>query len=145
MGYFIIQSDGSRVYVEGNGKSADLVNDVTEAIALTDRDNGKVLVLKAAAGVAITLPDVSLKGFNCRIVTGLAFATTAWTIVSATNVIQGNVTVAGAAVAGSNENTISFVESAESLGDYVDIVSDGTNFYVSGSAVTAGAITLTVV
>ena len=45
----------------------------------------------------------------------------------------------------SNVNTISFVESAESLGDYVDIVSDGTNFYVSGSAVTAGSITLTVV
>lgn len=145
MGWFVYQAEDSKVYVEGNGKSQALAEDVTVAVTLTEEDSGKVLVLRAAAGAAIALPAVTLKGFTCRIVTGLAFITTPWTIVSATNVIQGNLLVNGAAVPGVNENTISFVESAESLGDYVDIVSDGVNFYVSGSAVTAGAITLTVV
>lgn len=145
MGYFLYQAEDSKVYIPGNAKSVALAEDVIAAVTLTDKDSGKILVLKAAEGVEITLPPVTLKGFACRIVTGLAFATTPWTIVSSTNVIQGNLLVDGASIPGVNENTISFVESAESLGDYVDIVSDGTNFYVSGSAVTAGAITLTVV
>jgi hypothetical protein len=115
---------------------------ITAAKTLYAFDTGKHYSLSAAAGAAITLPAVEA-GLNYRFTTGLAFATTDWTIVSTTNVIQGNVLVAGAHVAGANENTISFVATAESLGDWVHIWSDGTNWYASGSAVTTGAITFT--
>ncbi len=118
------------------------VQTIAAATTLTANDSGKLLVLSAAAGAAVTLPALS-SGLKFKFVVGAAFATTDWTIVSSTNVIQGNVIVAGAHVAGSDENTVSFVATAESIGDYVDLVCDGTNWYVSGSGVTTGSITLT--
>lgn len=143
MGYFKIQADGSRVFVESDGKSMALVEDVTAAITLTVEDSGKDFILKAAAGVAITLPSVAIVGFKAKFITGLAFATTDFTIVSATNIIQGGAIVNSVFVPAANENTVSFVASAETLGDYVEITSDGTNFYVNGVGAAAGSITFT--
>ena len=122
------------------------VEAVTGAITLTAEDSGKVFILKAAAGAQITLPAVATSaGFRFKFVIGLAFATTNWTVLAASNVIEGSVLVAGAHVAGVNENTISFVASAESVGDFAELVCDGTHWYVNGSGVTTGAITLTAV
>lgn len=127
-------------FVDGIGS---VIKTITEATTLTAKDSGKTFILGAATGAAITLPGVALAGFKAKFITGLAFATTSWTIVAATSVIQGSVIVNSTHVAGSNENTISFVHSAESLGDWVEIESDGTNWYVNGSGVSAGSITLT--
>ena len=122
------------------------VEAVTGAITLTAEDSGKVFILKAAAGAQITLPAVATSaGFRFKFVVGLAFATTNWTVLAASNVIEGSVLVAGAHVAGVNENTISFVASAESVGDFAELVCDGTHWYVNGSGVTTGSITLTAV
>jgi len=122
------------------------VEAVTGAITLTAEDSGKVLILKAAAGAQITLPAVATSsGLRFKFVVGLAFATTNWTVLAASNIIEGSVIVNGSHVAGVNENTISFVASAESVGDFAELVCDGTNWYVNGSGVTAGAITLTAV
>ena len=122
------------------------VEAVTGAITLTAEDSGKVLILKAAAGAQITLPAVATSsGLRFKFVVGLAFATTNWTVLAASNIIEGSVIVNGAHVAGVNENTISFVASAESVGDFAELVCDGTNWYVNGSGVTAGSITLTAV
>lgn len=123
------------------------VEAVTGAVTLTAEDSGKVLILQAAAGAQITLPAVedesTSAGLRFKFIVGLAFATTNWTILAASNVIEGSVIVNGAHVAGVNENTISFVASAESVGDFVELVCDGTNWYVNGSGVSAGSITLT--
>jgi hypothetical protein len=122
------------------------VEAVTGATTLTAEDSGKVLILNAAAGAQITLPAVATSaGLRFKFVVGLAFATTNWTVKAATNVIEGSVLVNGAHVAGVNENTISFVASAEAIGDFAELVCDGTNWYVNGSGVAAGAITLTAV
>jgi hypothetical protein len=122
------------------------VEAVTGATTLTAEDSGKVFILKASAGAQITLPAVATSaGLRFKFVVGLAFATTDWTVKSATNVIEGSVLVNGAHVAGVDENTISFVASAESIGDFAELVCDGTNWYVNGSGVTAGSITLTAV
>jgi hypothetical protein len=122
------------------------VEAVTGATTLTAEDSGKVLILNAAAGAEITLPAVATSaGLRFKFVVGLAFATTNWTVKAATNVIEGSVLVNGAHVAGVNENTISFVASAEAIGDFAELVCDGTNWYVNGSGVAAGAITLTAV
>lgn len=141
--YQKIQSNGECFSVDSSDGSGAKIETLTVATTLTAADSGKVFILGAAIGAAITLPGVAMAGFKAKFITGLAFATTDWTIVAATNVIQGSVIVNSTHVAGSNENTISFVASAESLGDWVEIVSDGTNWYVNGSGVTTGSITLT--
>lgn len=132
---------------DANGNVTDLSNAdnvviVDTARTLTKADSGKVFILKAAAGVAVTLPT-PIAGFKAKFVVGLAFATTNFTVVAATNVIQGGADVNSTFVPAANENTISFVASAETLGDYVEITSDGTNFYVNGVGTAAGAITFT--
>jgi hypothetical protein len=138
-----VQVDGAGVPVIDKGDRSN-IKYITSAQTLKTLDSGKVLILRAAAGVAITLPAVTVNGFKVRVVTGLAFATTNFTIVAPTAVIQGGAIVNSTFVPAANENTISFVASAETLGDYVDIVSDGVNYYVSGVAAAAGAVTFTV-
>lgn len=97
--------------------------------------------MSAAAGVAITLPSVAVDGFYAKFITGSAFATTAFTVVAPTAVIQGGAIVNSVFVPAANETTITFAASAETVGDYIEIVSDGTNFYVNGVGAAAGAIT----
>jgi len=122
------------------------VEAVTGAVTLTAEDSGKVLILKAAAGAQITLPAVATSaGLRFKFIVGQLFATTDWTVKALSNVIEGSVLVNGAHVAGVNENTISFVASAEAVGDFAELVCDGTSWYVNGSGVAAGSITLTAV
>ena len=115
---------------------------IAAATTMEVGQSGGVYILTAAAGAAITLPTLK-SGLNYRFIVGSAFATTDWTIVSSTDVIEGNAIVAGAHVPAANENTISFVASAESIGDFVELHCDGTSWFVSGSGVTTGSITFT--
>ena len=127
-------------------KLASAENIVTVAVAttLTKADSGKVIVLNAATGAAITLPSVTSK-WNFKFLVGAAFATTNWTVVAPTSVIQGGAIVNSTYVPGVNENTISFVASAETIGDFIDVYSDGTNILSSGVGAAAGSITYTAV
>lgn len=122
------------------------VETLSAAATLTAEESGKLLILSAAAGAQVTLPAVATSaGYKYRFVVGLAFATTAWTIKAATSKIQGGVIVNSVNVPGADENTITFSASAETVGDFVELNCDGTNWYVSGLGTSAGAITLTVV
>jgi hypothetical protein len=119
---------------------------ISSAITLSAADSGKLFSLNAAAGAQITLPAVaSSAGLNFRFTVQALFATTAWTIKAATNVIHGGVIVNSVNVLGADENTITFSASADTVGDFVQLNSDGVNWYVSGVGATAGAITLTAV
>lgn len=118
------------------------VKTLTAAGALTAADSGKLIVLKAAVGAAVTLPAVQA-GLKYKIVVGQAFATTAWTITAPAKVIQGTVIVNGESVLGENEDIITFAHAAEKVGDFVDLVCDGTNWYVSGIGSAGSSITLT--
>lgn len=133
----------STTILYGDKKLAENVETISAAKTLTASDSGKRFTLSAAAGAEIALPAVAIAGFNARFTVGLAFATTNWTIVSATNVIQGSFDVNSTLVPAANENTISFVATAETVGDYFEIYSDGTNFYAYGVAAAAGGITAT--
>jgi hypothetical protein len=124
-------------------KANAVVETITGAKALTASDSGKLFSLSASAGAEITLPAVTVAGFRARFTVASAFATTNWTIKSATNVIQGSADVNSTLVPGANENTISFVATAETIGDFVELYSDGTNFYAYGIGALAGAITFT--
>lgn len=137
----VISGDGESFSVPHDGVGIG-VETITGAAALTAEQSGKTLILSAAAGAAITLPE-PVAGLTYKFVVGLAFATTSWTVTATDTIIHGNVLVAGAHVAGASEDTITFVNSAESLGDWAKVECDGTNWYVSGSGVTSGSITLT--
>ena len=127
-------------------RQVGLVETLTGATTLTAEDSDKSFILKAAAGAQITLPAVATSaGFRFRFTVGQLFATTAWTIKAASNVIQGGVIVNSVNVPGADENTITFSASADTVGDFVELNCDGTNWYVFGLGTAAGAITLTVV
>ncbi|MBL4644547.1 MAG: hypothetical protein JKX80_01640 [Candidatus Pacebacteria bacterium] len=97
-----------------------------------------------AAGDDFTLPAPAA-GLNYRFIMDTLFATTNMTIVtnSSSNVIEGSLLVAGAVVACANEDTVSFVATAELPGDHIEVFSDGTSWFVRGEATTAGGITCT--
>ena len=127
-------------------RQLDVMETLTSAATLTAEDSGKVFILNAAAGAQITLPAVAdAAGQNYRFIVGALFATTAWTIRAASNRIQGGVIVNSTLVPGADENTITFSASADTVGDFVELKCDGSNWYVFGMGTAAGAITLTVV
>lgn len=123
----------------GDGKLAELVGTVASATTLTQSDSGKVLFLKAAAGAAVSLPAPSA-GFNVRIVTGQAFATTAWTVVSTGANIRGGAIVNSTFVASAGTTTVTFSASAETIGDFIELSSDGTSYFVTGVGALASSI-----
>ena len=119
---------------------------ISSAITLSAADSGKQFSLNAAAGAQITLPAVATSaGLNFRFTVQALFATTAWTILAASSVIQGGAIVNSVNVPGANENTITFAHAADTIGDFIQLHCDGVNWYASGVGTTAGAITFTVV
>jgi hypothetical protein len=127
-------------------RQVGLSETLTGATTLTAEDSDKSFYLNAAAGAQITLPAVATSaGFRYRFTVAALFATTAWTIKAATNKIQGGVIVNSVNVPGADENTITFSASADTIGDFVELNCDGTNWYVFGLGTAAGAITLTAV
>ena len=127
-------------------RQLNVVETITGAITLNAEDSSKVFILNAAAGAQITLPAVAdAAGQNYRFIVGALFATTAWTIRAASAVIQGGAIVNSALVSSANRNLITFAHAADTVGDYVDLVCDGTNWYVNGIGTASGAITFTTV
>jgi hypothetical protein len=142
MGYYVTQADSTRVWVEEDGKSHSLIETITGAQTLTAEDSGKTFILSAAAGAAVSLPAVtSAKGFKAKFIIGSAFATTAWTVVATTAVINGGVDVNSTYVACANKATINFSASAETIGDFVELECNGVNWFINGVGALIGAIT----
>lgn len=103
---------------------------------LLDPTNGK--------GQTVTLPAAE-KGVEVRFIVSDAFATNNWIIDSAEgDNIEGTLVVAGAVVDCAAEDQINLVADGENLGDYVELYSDGTNWYIMDSGVlTAAKMTCT--
>jgi hypothetical protein len=114
----------------------------TAAAELTAAQTGSQIMLNAAAGFAITLP-LPAAGLRYRFTVAAAFATTNFTVVTngSANIIEGSINVAGAIVDADARDVITFVATAENIGDFVEVWSDGTSWFVFGNALTAGGIT----
>jgi hypothetical protein len=136
-------SGGGGFKVGGVQQNLNLVQTVTGALALTAADSGKTLILNAAAGANITLPALSA-GLKFKFIVGAAFATTSWTVTStAGDDLQGSVIVAGAVVDVDAADVITFVNTAENVGDFVEVFCDGTSWHTFGNALTVGGLTAT--
>jgi len=126
--------------IYGPDQLAETVQTIAAATVLTASDSGKVLILNAAAGAAVTLPAPAA-GFNCKIFTGALFATTNWVISAPTAVIRGGAIVNSVNVLASGSTNINMVATADAIGDTVELISDGTYYYVRGYGALAGGIT----
>ena len=118
------------------------------AYQMLDSDSGSVFMLNAAEGAAVTLPTVAntSKGWNAKFIVAQAFATTDWTIVASAAVIKGGVneleTDTGDDGPSSTGATNMHLElAAETIGDYYELVFDGTSYWLSGQTVADGALT----
>jgi hypothetical protein len=119
---------------------------VTADTTLQPEDSGKVIFMNPT-GIDITLPDPPFSGFNIRVILNADNVTTACTITAdgTGEFFAGSVSTAadGAATAifdGSTTDVISFATTADQ-GDYVDIISDGSTWFVTGQCFAATAIT----
>lgn len=140
-------ANGESFSVMANDGAGSTIEILTVATTLTMADSGKTFSLQGAtAGANITLPAVATSaGFKAKFWVGKAFATTAWTITAATNVIQGSFMVAGAVVACASQGVLTFAYGAETLGDFIELNCDGTSWLVFGNATASGGITTTTV
>lgn len=103
---------------------------------------GKTIFLNSATEFATTLPS-PVAGCSFKFIVNAAPVGTAYTIVSSTNIIDGTTVVNGGVIGCVDENTITFTASAAISGDWVDLVSDGTNWYMTGQAFAATGIACT--
>ena len=97
-------------------------------------ESGKTFYL-ATTGATSTLPSVaSSTGATFRFVIGATFTGPNFTISSAEgDNIEGALIVAGAVVNCDAVDIISFVADGENLGDFVELTSNGTNWYIGAS------------
>ena len=115
---------------------------ITVGSTLTAADSGKTFKVSGSGGT-VTLPAPK-EGFNVKFVTTGGLDTANTVIAGGTaDKMEGSLIVAGAVVDVDAADQINFVHSADNLGDFVDIWSDGSNYYVFGNALSSGALTAT--
>ena len=117
---------------------------IVAADTLTSADYGKTVYFASTTGYTITLPAATI-GASVKFVVNTAFGTSNMVIDSAEgDNIEGSLIVAGAVVECDAEDQVNFVNDGENLGDFVQLDSDGTNWYITGSgALTAAKLTCT--
>jgi hypothetical protein len=135
---------GPVVSENGFQNGASSVETIAAATTLTAADSGKTFIMNAAGGAAITLPAVTNTGWSGKFIVGAVFATTDWTVVSAdADAMEGAMMVASTVVNVDAATTLTFVATAENIGDWATVQSDGTYWYVDGRALTTAALTAT--
>lgn len=96
--------------------------------------------LLSATGTTIILPAVGFTGTHYRFTINGAAAVNNFIIQPAgTTKIEGTLMVAGAVVDCSAETALNFVTDGENIGDYVEVMSDGTNWLIVDSGVLTGS------
>jgi hypothetical protein len=120
------------------------VETVTAANVITASETGKTFFQALAGGFASTLPAPAA-GLKYRFVVSVS-PTTAYTIVTngSANIIKGGtIEIAGTASPYiNNGDLITFVANTAVVGDWVELVSDGTSWFLSGMSSADGGITL---
>ena len=119
------------------------VKTLTATTTLTANESMELIALNSATEFVTTLPAVaSSAGVTFHIVVRAAPSGASYTVVTngGENKIYGMAEVNGAAVAAVAEDTITFTDGAAAIGDWIELTSDGTNWYVSGQGVAATAI-----
>lgn len=130
--------------------ATDVLEVVTGANTITVAESGKTFALNAATGFQSILPAISTTtqtaSAHFRFVVQTAPSGGAYTIVtgnSLENKLYGVVDVNSTLIQAAARDTITLCDGSASIGDWIDVYSDGSYWYVRGQAYTAGAVTLT--
>jgi len=106
---------------------------------LTAADSGKTYLLDAI-GEAITLP-APYDGCKFKFLITAAIATSSWVITATDALISGSVTEAGLVQLAAAETAITIVHTKSIAGDWIELVSDGTSWFLSGQLSVASSLT----
>lgn len=99
---------------------------------LTASQSGQITFI-ATTGATTTLPAVSNTGAHFIFSVQTAFTTDAVITSDEGDNIKGSLFVNDAIVACSGEDSIMFIADGEQIGDFVEIISDGTNWNILNS------------
>ena len=150
------QHHANRAFIDQNG-DFDLngagmrytVEDLTEASTLTQADSGKVFMLNSATEFATTLPAPA-SGLHYKFICKAAPASASYTIVTngSANIFIGGINELEVDTGDdgpydADGDTITFVDAVAVVGDWVEMISDGTSWYITGQANADGGITVT--
>ena len=112
------------------------------ATTLTAADSGKTYLI-SGTGYTVTLPAPHA-GFSVKFIVAAAFSTDCVVQTPADNrdTLNGGVIVNGAIVESDATDRVTFEDGAESSGDFIEISSDGTSFFLFGNGNAASSITV---
>ena len=115
---------------------------VSSSSALSLADSGKVFKI-SGTGYTVTLPAPTA-GWKAKFIVSGAFSTDFVVQSPADNrdTINGGVIVNGAIVEADAVDRVTFEDDAESIGDFIEIHSDGTNYFLFGNGNAASSITV---
>lgn len=124
--------------------------ELTAVTTLSERDSGKTIFLNSATEFAVTLPKVKA-GLNFTFIVKAAPSGASYTVVSdAQNLIYGQIytsQVTSTTDADFNiyaASTITFADGYSVVGDRVELISDGTNWYARVFCSAYNGVTITV-
>ena len=115
---------------------------LTAATTLTAADSGRTYLIRGPA-YTVTLPAPHA-GFNVKFIVAAAFSTDTVIQTPADNrdTLNGGVIVNGAIDESDATDRVTFEDGAESVGDFIEISSDGTSFFLFGNGNAASSITV---
>lgn len=120
------------------------------AVAVSASDTGKIFILPqttvGVGAVTLTLPALA-SGLHYRFINGSAAVSAATVSITATAAVLFGQAVMGpvggvALLPISANTTLNFVTAVTLKGDYADYYCDGTNWYITANARTAGSFTV---
>jgi hypothetical protein len=111
----------------------ELTTAITATTTLTAAQSGSTFYIAPAHQTTITLPALA-DGLVYKFVISGAFADADTAIASAEgDNIEGALIVAGAVIDCDAEDKINFISDGENLGDYVELRSNGTSWFIGSS------------
>ena len=115
---------------------------VSASGSLNLSDSGKVFKI-SGTGYTMTLPAPSA-GFKVKFIVSAAFSTDFVVQSPASNrdTINGGVIVNGAIVEADAVDKVTFEDGAESIGDFIEIHSDGTSYFLFGNGNASSSVTV---
>jgi len=128
------------------GGSSAGVKSVSSSVTLAKSDSGKTILLDGSAANVIVLPAPE-KGMEFKIILTVSGASPEVRTNASSNIMIGTVLsatndAAQAIQSDADADTITFVNGG-AKGDYCDLVSDGTSWYVFGFSGVDSKITIT--
>lgn len=114
--------------------------EISSTVTLTALQNGTTFLLSGVVGYPINLP-APVAGLKYKFIVQDLFATTDWVLTATGAIMHGNVMEAGAIQAVAAATTINLELGADTIGDWIEVESDGTNWYVFGSFTQAASVT----